>query len=186
MASALMTWVWIGLLLAQINNAESHQSGHGTTAGRGDNLEHLRDVLPHDRTKGTFLSPVWTFADGKGALTRTIISFILMKIKFNVALNELTNVLTYALTPAPPQTAHPLPPLQTKNILLLICFLLLGGSDIDQPQYRCQNGTLHLRFSKNRFSKLKFGRFIILCMCQLLRTQTRARRCIIFFPPFYF
>lgn len=84
MASALMTWVCIGLLLAQINNAESHQSGHGTTAGRGDDLEHLRDVLPHDRTNGTFLSPVWNFAEGKGALTRTIISFILMNVKFNV------------------------------------------------------------------------------------------------------
>lgn len=76
MASALMTWVWIGLLLAQINNAESHQSGHTTTAVRRDDLKHRLDVLPLDRTEGTFLSPIWNFAEGKSVLTRTNSSIV--------------------------------------------------------------------------------------------------------------
>lgn len=75
MASALMTWVWIGLLLAQINNAESHQSGKITAVSRNDDHEHQRDVRPDDRIEGTFPSPVWSFVEGKDALTRATIAF---------------------------------------------------------------------------------------------------------------
>lgn len=69
MASALMTWVWIGLLLAQINNAESHQSGQITTVRWSDDHGHKIDVGPNDRMEGTFPSPVWSFVEGKDALT---------------------------------------------------------------------------------------------------------------------
>lgn len=66
MASALMTWVWIGLLLAQINNAESHQSGN-ITVSQSDDDEHQRDVRPKDLIEGTFPSPVWNLVEGKDA-----------------------------------------------------------------------------------------------------------------------
>lgn len=76
------------------------------------------------------------------------------------------------------------PPLTKKNIIyscgcVYVCFPLLGGSAIDQPQYRCQNGTLHLRFSNNRFSKLKFGRCIF-CACSSFYTCTLINHFFLF------
>lgn len=68
MASALMTWVWIGLLLAQISNAESHLSAHEAYAGpadRFDEYERLFEVVPKAEAEGSFLSPVWRFVTGK-------------------------------------------------------------------------------------------------------------------------
>lgn len=73
MASALMTWVWIGLLLAQFNNAECRQSGQITTVSQSDDQGHLSHVRPNDRIEGTYSSPVWNFVEGKDALTRAVI-----------------------------------------------------------------------------------------------------------------
>lgn len=73
MASALMTWVWIGLLLAQINNAESHLGAHEAYAGPADRLdeyERLSDVVPKAQAQGSFLSPVWRFVTGKKNKTK--------------------------------------------------------------------------------------------------------------------
>lgn len=72
MASALMTWVWIGLLLAQISNAESHLSAHEAYAGPADRLdeyERLLDVVPMAQAQSSFLSPVWRFVTGKNKKT---------------------------------------------------------------------------------------------------------------------
>lgn len=51
--------------------------------------------------------------------------------------------------------------------------LLSGGSDFNQPQYRCQNGTLYLRFSVNRFSKLEFkgGFKFVTCACLCVKCK---------------
>lgn len=75
MASAVMTWVWIGILLAQINNAESHQSGK-LTISRGGDHKHLRDVRPNDRIEGTFPSPVWNYFEGKGSFADCICIYL--------------------------------------------------------------------------------------------------------------
>lgn len=80
MASAMMTWVWIGLLLAQVNNAESRRSGQITTVSRSDDHGHLRNVRPNDHIEGTFPSPVWSFVEGKDALTRTIVSIFIISL----------------------------------------------------------------------------------------------------------
>lgn len=69
MASAMMTWVWIGILLAQINNAESHQSGNLTVSPKDDH-RHSRDLRPYGRVEGTFLSPVWNYVEGKTSFAR--------------------------------------------------------------------------------------------------------------------
>lgn len=68
MASALMIWVWIALLLAQISNAESHLSAPEAYAGpadRFDEYERVFEVVPEAQAEGSFLSPVWRFVTGK-------------------------------------------------------------------------------------------------------------------------
>ena len=71
MASALMAWVWIGLTLAQLNNAESHRYAHGQLVGQdelydGDKL--LFDAPPEDSTDQSFSAPVWNFLQGADPL----------------------------------------------------------------------------------------------------------------------
>ncbi len=71
MASALMAWVWIGLILAQLNNAESHRYAHGHVAGQDElyaGYKQLIDADPEDRTDRSFPAPVWSFLQGENLL----------------------------------------------------------------------------------------------------------------------
>ncbi|XP_040913578.1 uncharacterized protein LOC121194667 [Toxotes jaculatrix] len=101
MASVLMAWVWIGLTLAQLNNAETQRYAHGRLADqdeRYDGNEQRFEAAPEKGTERSFPAPVWNFLQGSGNGPET--------------------------------------------------------SDFNQPQYRCSNGTLFLRFSLIRYTNL--------------------------------
>ncbi|GLD67031.1 serine/threonine-protein kinase pim-2-like protein [Lates japonicus] len=64
MASTLMAWVWIGLTLAQLNNAESHRYTHGPQAEqdeRHDGNEQPFEEATENWTDRSFPTPVWNF-----------------------------------------------------------------------------------------------------------------------------
>ncbi|XP_059199229.1 mucin-2-like [Centropristis striata] len=62
MASAPMAWVWICLMLAQLNNAESHLYGHGGV----DGPEQQFLATPEGKTGRSSPTPVWHFLQGSG------------------------------------------------------------------------------------------------------------------------
>lgn len=65
MASVLMAWVWIGVSLARLNNAESHlyEHGHPTSQDKlHDGNKQLADVAAGLRN---LLVPVWNFLQGQ-------------------------------------------------------------------------------------------------------------------------
>lgn len=76
MASALMAWVWIGLMLAQLNKTGSHRYAHGHFPQ--DAQEKPDDggvTAPEDWADSSFPAPVWHFLQGEDSLSTRVFCF---------------------------------------------------------------------------------------------------------------
>ncbi|TDH06619.1 hypothetical protein EPR50_G00115390 [Perca flavescens] len=152
MISALMAWVCICLTLARLNNAGGHRDAHGRLAGQGelsDGNKQQFEAGPEDAADRSTPAPVWGF----------------LKAQLNNAgshrhargrlagQGELSDGNKQQFEAGPEDAADRSTPAPVWR------FLQGTGktpeiSDFNQPQFRCSNGTLTLRFSPTRYTNL--------------------------------